>query len=190
MSDEALRDEIHKRFTLNWLIQGAAQHAGMTMHHLVRGELDTLDSSLVGLYDQLALINLLQYWSLEAVLLFGRPAAFWSRAATRRRHPFYGHPVLSGHGGRLAECSRRRALDRCREKGLWAIRHALSLKTPQVVAAINHRESGHVLKLMDLSRHAASMVWGISPDRLIAVITPYVAFGHLRDCPISRTVGV
>ncbi|MEJ0088566.1 MAG: hypothetical protein WDM80_02220 [Limisphaerales bacterium] len=44
MSDVQL--EIQKRFTLNWLIQGAAQHAGMTFHHLVRDELDALESGL------------------------------------------------------------------------------------------------------------------------------------------------
>ena len=43
MNDGGLRDEINKRLTLNWLIQGAAQHAGMTFHHLVRDELDALD---------------------------------------------------------------------------------------------------------------------------------------------------
>ena len=40
MNEQALRDQINKRLTLNWLIQGAAQHAGMTSHHLVRDELD------------------------------------------------------------------------------------------------------------------------------------------------------
>ena len=32
VNDTAVRDEINKRLTLNWLIQGAAQHAGMTFH--------------------------------------------------------------------------------------------------------------------------------------------------------------
>ena len=38
MIDAELRGEINKRLTLNWLIQGAAQHAGMTFHHLVRDD--------------------------------------------------------------------------------------------------------------------------------------------------------
>jgi hypothetical protein len=49
VNDVELRDEVNKRFSLNWLIQGAAQHAGMTFHHLVRDELDALDSELVHL---------------------------------------------------------------------------------------------------------------------------------------------
>ena len=88
MTDAALRDEINKRLTLNWLIQGAAQHAGITLHHLVRDELSAINEKLVGLYDQYALINLLQYWHIEAKLLMGSPRRFWKRAATRRSHMF------------------------------------------------------------------------------------------------------
>src|SRR3954447_12517569 len=95
---EQLGAEINKRFTLNWLIQGAAQHAGMTLHHLVRSELDVIDVRLLHLYDLYALINLLQCWQVDGVLILGRPRAFWKRAATRRRHPFYGHALLSRHG--------------------------------------------------------------------------------------------
>src|ERR1043166_2316033 len=92
VNDETLRDQIHKRFTLNWLIQGAAQHAGMTLHHLVREQLDAIDPALVNLYDQYALINLLQYWGFDAWVLFGSPPRFWRRAATHPKHPFFGHP--------------------------------------------------------------------------------------------------
>src|SRR6266851_1045136 len=79
MTDEDLRGEINKRLTLNWLIQGAAQHAGMTFHHLVRDELDALDTGLLQLYDQYALINLLQYWRAQATLVLGWPPRFWRR---------------------------------------------------------------------------------------------------------------
>ena len=60
MPDERL--EIQKRYTLNWLIQGASEHAGMTLHHLVRDELNAFDSRLLRSYDQIALLGLLQYW--------------------------------------------------------------------------------------------------------------------------------
>src|SRR5713226_5274533 len=93
MTDEVL--EIQKRLTLNWLIQGAAQHAGMTFHHLVRDELDALDPRLLLLYDQYALINLLQYWHAEGALLLGWPPRFWRSAASDPRHPFFAHPLLS-----------------------------------------------------------------------------------------------
>src|SRR5262245_48620564 len=105
-------------------MQGAAQHAGMTLHHLVRAELDAIDQELIGLYDQFALMNILQYWHFEAVLLLGWPPRFWRRAATKRKHPFYGHPILTRHGGALAAEARRRAEERCKERnlrglGLW-----------------------------------------------------------------------
>src|SRR5205823_7645430 len=92
MTDDELRGEINKRLTLNWLIQGAAQHAGMTFHHLVRDELNVINPKLLPLYDQYALINLLQYWQPEAKLLLGSPRRFWQRATTHPYHPFYGHP--------------------------------------------------------------------------------------------------
>ena len=78
MNDVELRDEINKRFTLNWLIQSASEHAGMTLHHLVRDELDVLDPGLVRLYDQFALINLLQYWHFESALLLVLPPGNYS----------------------------------------------------------------------------------------------------------------
>src|SRR5215472_16736550 len=116
MTDEQL--EIQKRHTLNWLIQGAAQHAGMTFHHIVRDELNALDPKLLRYYDQYALINLLQYWHATAAVCFGWPPRFWRRASSSRRHPFFNHPLLSKYGGMLAEAGRQRALARCDEKGL------------------------------------------------------------------------
>ncbi len=116
MSD--CRLEIQKRHTLNWLIQGAAQHAGMTFHHLVRNELNALDPRLLRYYDQYALINLLQYWQPTCGLIFGWPPRFWRQAASKRRHPFFRHPLLSKYGGMLVEAGRQRALARCKEKGL------------------------------------------------------------------------
>ena len=55
MSAENLRAEINKRLTLNWLIQGASEHAGLTLHHWVRDELAEMDPGLIGCYDQLGL---------------------------------------------------------------------------------------------------------------------------------------
>jgi len=110
MDDEQL--EIQKRLTLNWLIQGAAQHAGMTFHHLVRDELNAVNPELVHLYDQYAIVNLLQYWQPEVKLVMGSPSHFWRRSTTEPSHPFYQHPLLSKYGGMLAEVSRRRGLVR------------------------------------------------------------------------------
>ena len=128
MIAESLREEVNKRLTLNWLIQGASQHAGITLHHLVRDELNAIDARLMHLYDQFALVNVLQYWNLDATLMLGHPGRFWRRAATKHAHPFFAHPLLSRYGGQLAEASRDRALDRSRGKRLTTIPVLFSLQ--------------------------------------------------------------
>ena len=179
VNDVTLRDEINKRFTLNWLIQGAAQHAGMTLHHLVRDELDALDPELVTLYDQCALMILLQYWHFSATPLFGSPPRFWRRAASQPNHPFYGHTLLSRHGGKLADAARRRALERCKQKGFWGLRFLFLLQSLRVFFRINRKEAAHTQALIEIAKKAVSMAWGISPRRLDAAITTEVAFGEL-----------
>jgi hypothetical protein len=179
MSDETLQAEIHKRHTLNWLIQGAAQHAGMTFHHLVRDELNALDPKLLRFYDQYALINLLQYWQPEPSLIFGWPPRFWRRASSSRRHPFFGHPLLSKYGGMLAEAGRRRALDRCREKGLTPLPIAFSFQTQFVIGRLLALEKPHRPRLIQLARRTASTVWGIPCERLDGNLSGGRAPGNL-----------
>jgi hypothetical protein len=186
VNDDRLRDEINKRFTLNWLIQGAAQHAGMTFHHLVRDELDAIDPDLVHLYDQYALINLLQYWHLDAVMLLGWPPRFWRRAATNPNHPFFGHPALSRHGGMLAATARQRGLERRKEKGFWPLRLCFSFQAMSVIVRLHRKEAGHSQELIELAKKSVATVWGISPDRLEAELTTDVAFGNLTT---PRTLG-
>ena len=157
--------EINKRLTLNWLIQGAAQHAGMTAHHLIRDELDAIHPDLLWLYDLHALVNLLQYWSPAAVLLLGWPPRFWKRAASNPRHPFFHHPLLSQHGGMLSEAAKERAVERSREKGVIASRAAPMLARTRMIEASHSRE------LTELAKKTTSMVWGISTDRLNADMT-------------------
>ncbi len=176
-SSGKLRDEIDKRFTLNWLIQGAAQHAGMTFHHLVRDELDALDPRLLRLYDQYALINLLQYWQPDALLLFGWPPSFWKRAASKPRHPFFAHPLLSKFGGMLAASGRERAIRRSREKGLTRIPFLFSFQTLYFVGRLRVLESPHRLRLIELAKKSASTIWGISVDRMDADLGKRVPFG-------------
>lgn len=179
MNEVELRDEINKRLTLNWLIQGAAQHAGMTLHHLVRDEITALNPELIRLYDQCGLINLLQYWGCDATLLLGWPPRFWRRAATRPSHPFYHHTLLSRHGGMLAAASRLRALERCKEKGLTRRPLLFEFRTVYVVTRLAVLEAKHSKVLIELAKRAATMVWGIPIDRLDASLTQKVAFGNL-----------
>jgi len=179
MNDTALRLEINKRLTLNWLIQGAAQHAGMTAHHLVRDELDALHPKLVRLYDQYALINLLQYWRFEGVLLLGWPPRFWRRAASKTSHPFFGHPLLSRHGGMLSAAAKQRAIKRAREKGLTRLPMLFGLQASYVMGRLGLIESRHQGELIALAKKATAMVWRVPIDRLDAELTTQVAFGKL-----------
>ena len=177
MTDDELRGEINKRLTLNWLIQGAAQHAGMTFHHLVRDELDALDPRLLLLYDQYALINLLQYWQVEGVLLLGWPPWFWRRAGSNPRHPFFEHPLLSRFGGILAAAAKRRALDRCKEKRVTRIPVLFAFQTLNLVAHLKAIEAPHRPKLVELAKKSASTIWGIPTERLDADLGKPTPFG-------------
>lgn len=179
MNDDKLRDEINKRLTLNWLIQGAAQHAGMTFHHLVRDELNAIDPTLIRLYDQYALINLLQYWHFEAAMLLGPPPRFWRRAASNPDHPFFGHPVLSRHGGTLAAAARQRGLERCKKKGLTRIPLLFTFQAMYVMGRLRSKEAGHSQRLVELAKESVATVWGIPCHRLEAELTTNVAFGNL-----------
>jgi hypothetical protein len=176
MSEEVL--EIQKRLTLNWLIQGAAQHAGLTFHHLVRDELNALEPGLLRLYDQYALINLLQYWQPDAAILLGWPPRFWKRAKTKPSHPFFDHPLLSKYGGALAEEARQRALERCKEKGLRSLPIAFSSQALFVIRRLRRLEAPHRPRLGHLAKETASMVWGIPRDRLDGGLTDRVALGE------------
>jgi hypothetical protein len=158
--------EIQKRHTLNWLIQGAAQHAGMTFQYLVRDELNALDPRLLTLYDQYALINLLQYWLSDGSLVFGWPPRFWRQASTKPSHPFFGHPLLSKYGGLMAEGGRRRGLERCKEKGLSRIPVLFSLHAQFVMQRLRSLEAPHRPRLAHLAKRTASTVWGIPYEQL------------------------
>jgi len=177
MSDPALRDEINKRFTLNWLIQGAAQHAGMTFHHLVRDEINALDPGLLLLYDQYALINLLQYWNMDAVLLFGWPPRFWRRAASKRRHPFFAHPLLSKFGGMLAAAGKERAIERSKEKAVTRKPFLFSFQALATVNRLRSLEKPHRSKLIQLAKVSTATIWGIPIDRLDGDLCTPTPFG-------------
>lgn len=177
MNDGALDDQVNKRLTLNWLIQGAAQHAGMTLHHLVRDDLNELNPRLVRLYDQYALMNLLQYWSVDAAILLGWPPLFWKRAQTSRRHPFFNHPLLPRYGGILAAASRARAMERCEGKGLPRSSLVRSILGGWIEFRLKRIEAPHRPRLVSLAKASASAVWGIPVEKLDAEIGQLAPFG-------------
>jgi hypothetical protein len=169
MLDERL--EIQKRHTLNWLIQGASQHAGMTLHHLVRDELNALERQLLRYYDHFALLAFLQYWRGMSVLISGWPPRFWKRAASKPSHPFFGHPLLSKYGGMLSEEAKQRALLRCKEKGVSALPFAFSFKVVSLLGRLRSLEAPHRQRLLQLAKQTASTVWGIPFERLEAELS-------------------
>lgn len=173
MTDEWL--EIQKRHTLNWLIQGASQHAGMTLHHLVRDELNAFDIGLLRRYDQFALLVFLQYWRGLSVLMVGWPPRFWKRAASDPTHPFFRHPLLSKYGGMLAEAAKRRALERCKEKGVWALPLMFSFKAVSLLKQLRALEFPHKPRLLQLAKRTASSVWGIQSERFEAELSEGIA---------------
>jgi hypothetical protein len=175
VSREVLQDEIRKRFTLNWLIQGASQHAGSTAHYIVRDELNAIDSRLVRLYDQLSLVILIQYWRLQSKLLMGRPSRFWKRAAKKRNHPFYGHPLLAKYGGMLAEEVRKRAVGRCKEKGVTLLPFAFSFQTAFLIIRLQMIETPHRRRLIELAKEVTTMIWGIPSERLSGDLVDRIA---------------
>jgi hypothetical protein len=177
MNDVDLADEINKRFTLNWLIQGAAQHAGMTFHHLVRDELDALDPRLLRLYDQYALINLLQYWNVDAIVLFGWPPRFWKRAGSKRRHPFFNHPLLSKFGGMLAAAGKQRAIERSKEKGITRVPLLFSFQALFLIARLRALEAPHRRRLVELAKRSAASIWGVPIERLDGDLDKDFSFG-------------
>lgn len=190
MNDEELQLQIQKRFTLNWLIQGAAQHAGMTFHHLVSDELNKIHPRLLRLYDQYALVNLLQYWQPEAMFLLGSPRRFWQQAATRADHPFNKHPLLSNYGGMLAETSRKRGLERCKEKGFTRIPIAFTCQMLWVIHRLSSLEAARRFELAQLGKRTASMVWGIPIERIDSELTSKVVLPDDFPPPISDSGAV
>jgi hypothetical protein len=168
LTGDTLRELVNKRLTLNWLIQGAAQHAGMTFHHIIREDLDSLNPKLVPLYDKYALMNLLQYWHIEGAILLGYPPLFWNLIGFRRWHPFSRHPLIRAYGSTLAKAGRKRALARSREKGVTRIPLLFSFEVVAASAMMGALEMPHRERLIKLAKQATSMIWGIPQARLNA----------------------
>ncbi len=171
--------EINKRLTLNLLIQGAATHSHLTLHHLVKDELDAIDSDLVELYDKVAVSGFLANWYGDLVLLCGRPKRFWRRTH-RRGHPFARHALLATHGGTLAEASRRHAVARAHEKGAATTPGMHYLQLVRLVIQVFQIEADHTDTLEELAKQVTSSVWGIDQTRLEAELTTQVQVGPMR----------
>lgn len=172
-------------------------HAGLTLHYLVRDQLNALDKKLLQQYDEFALVVLLQYWRGLSVLFMGRPQRFWNRALSDSSHPFFGHPLLSKYGGMLAQASKQHALDRCREKGYSMLPFLFSFRALALVKNIRAQEIPIRPELVALAKQTATAVWGIPTERFDAEISKEMPIPahhfqaenfqakHLRSCVIG-----
>jgi len=184
-SELRFTDEINKRLTMNMLIQGAAIHSSLTLHYLVRDEIDATDPRLISIYDRLAVGMPLVMWRGEAVLMAGRPRRFWSRIGDSR-HPFHHHPLLAKHGATLAEATLQHALKRAREKKAWTTYGLVSVQLNWLLIRALQLERSKKFRLVELAVQATSKMWDISPDRLHASLTTDVKVGEIRKQPTLR----
>lgn len=175
---DQLLDQINKRLTLNLLIQGAAQHAFLTSHYLVRDELNAIHPRLLLFYDRFALAGFIQYWQLCSMPIYGCPPIFWRRS-NLWPHPFRRHLLLARHGLELSRAAKLRAFERCREKGVTRIPALFEFQSVYFINRINVFEVEHHPELIALAKRTTSMVWGIDEARLDAKISPRVAFGKI-----------
>ena len=176
-----LRSLVHKRLTLNLLIQGAAGHACMTAHHLVRDDIDALHPDLMDLYDQFAVAITVQYWNPFVKLILGNPRKFW-RAIHDPDHPFHRHRFLTECGAELAEGTRISAHQRQKQVCSWMQRH---FPWPRIeIDSIRLMRAEKPLRgtLKDLACRAVSEIWGLDTTRMDAEIVGLmddVEFGRL-----------
>ena len=175
-----LEAEINKRLTLNLLIQGAAQHAFLTSHYLVRDELNAISPVLLRLYDQFAATAHVQSWVCENYPMYGWPDRFWRRTA-HPKHPFRQHAFLARYGMSLATAAKRRARERCRQKKVTTIPVLFSLQYLKTLIHVMIREYRHKAALTELAKHATHLAWGIAHERLSGRLTRDVAFGAQRS---------
>lgn len=162
-----VRDEINKRLTINWLIQGAAVHAGRTIHHLVREELEACSPALPGLYDRFGVAMQLQYWRGEFALHTAIGRLF--RTIFRRSHdPVPGHVLSARYSAELAEAARVRTLDRAKEKRVTRWPVLFSFYILYLLHRLNWAERQRAPALQQLARKAAAMAFDIPIDRLDA----------------------
>lgn len=167
---DPLADEKNKRLTINLLIQGAASHAFLTAHHLVRDELEAIRPGLTALYDRWVLSSYLNYWIGDVGLLFGMPWRYW-RKIHRPSHPFHRHPFLVRHGAELSRASKRYVVERCAAKGVRSLPVVHYFQLVGLYVRVHLAEQGHEPQLIALAKRAASLIWDIDESRLEAELT-------------------
>ncbi len=176
---EQFEAEVNKRFTLNLLIQGAASHSFLTIHHLVRDDLNRINQKLLPHYDRVVLSVYIAQWIGDLVLFLGRPNRFWKRVAEPGQ-PFANHRLLTTHGKALADASWKHATARAREKGVSTVPGIQMAQSLKLVFQTFALEEGIEDELESIAKEAVSLMWNIPTDRMDAELTRTPAFGHIR----------
>lgn len=182
--DQPRRDQLHKRMTLNLLIQGAAAHTYVTAHHMVADQLEAIQPGIVRLYDKLAVNLHLSQWLGDMFLFLGRPKKFWRRIG-EPDHPFYGHAFLTKHGPRLSRESWQKTVRRARQKGTSSIPGIHYAETFWLLGRTVVKERQHRSQLEQLGVDTTARIWGIEPERLHGTLSGDVEFGNLQ-LPTTR----
>ena len=178
------RAQLHKRMTLNLLIQGAAAHTYVTAHHIVAAELEQIQPGIVRLYDKLAVNLHLSQWLGDMFLFLGRPSKFW-KTIVRPEHPFHGHAFLTQYGGQLSNESWRKTVRRARIKRTSSIPGIHYAETFWLLGRTVLKERSIRGQLEELCLRTTAAIWGIDPERLSGTLTGQVEFGNLQ-LPTTR----
>ena len=173
------RHLVNKRLTMNFLIQGAAAHAHLSSHHLVRDELDQINPSLVLLYDRTIAGATYAYWKGLIFSLIGLPEKFWG-SMNQPQHPFFYHRFLRRHGKLLGDQAFATAKFRCEEKGVPTSPLKNDNAITKDLLEIIDLEKDHRPRLESLAKTACTMILG-TPRRLLnASITMSPSWGTVR----------
>ncbi len=175
----AQRHLVNKRLTMNILIQGAASHAHLSAHHLVRAELDQIDADLVQLYDRSIAGATYAYWRGFLSLIMGRSNKFWG-SMNKARHPFFFHRFLRRHGRMLAEGAFATAKTRCLEKGVPTGMYRHEFTIMKDILEIVDREREHRRRLEELAKRTCEQIIGTPQSLMNATITETPAWGNVR----------
>jgi hypothetical protein len=68
---QELKNQINKRILLNSIIQGSSIHSFYTLHHFVKGDIDTINPNLIPLYDTFAAGSVRSYYSVDYAAIVG-----------------------------------------------------------------------------------------------------------------------
>lgn len=173
------RHLVNKRLTMNILIQGAASHAHLSAHHLVREELDQIQTELVPLYDHAIAGATYAYWKGFLPIIMGRSSKFWLRM-NKPKHPFFYHRFLRRHGLMLADQAFETAESRCLEKGVPTGMYRHEFAIMKDILRIIELEKEHRSRLAELAKQTCEQIIGTPQNLMNATITETPAWGTVR----------